>query len=89
MIITGSLGSVEIRPIEIPRGDGFDDTIMYVTLDNNKPFTDGRREIKFPPHRRYDRLLRNFAAYVRGEKSNPHTPEYEARLHDLVLRSCE
>lgn len=89
VIITGSLGSVEIRPIEIPRGDGFDDTIMYVTLDNNKPFTDGRCEIKFPPHRRYDRLLRNFAAYVRGEKSNPHTPEYEARLHDLVLRSCE
>lgn len=88
VIVTGSRGSVEIRPIEIPRGDGFDDTIMYVTLDNSRPFTDGRREVKFPPHRRYDRLLQNFAACVRGEQVNPHSPSYEARLHDLILSSC-
>lgn len=89
IVITGSKGSFEIRPIEVPRDDGWDDTVAYVTLNNDHPYTDGRVEVKFLPHKRYDGLLLNFARYVRGEAENPYTPEYEGKLHDLILQSCE
>lgn len=88
IVINGTEGSFEIRPIEVPRGDGWDDTRARVTLDNSHPYTDGSKEVVFPPHRRYDGLFQNFARYIRGEAKNPYTPEYEAKLHDLILQSC-
>lgn len=88
IVINGTRGSFEIRPIEIPLGDGRDDTCARVTLDNSHPYTDGSTPLTFPPHRRYDGLFLSFARYVRKEESNPYTPEYEEKLHDLILRSC-
>ncbi|WP_294435735.1 Gfo/Idh/MocA family oxidoreductase [uncultured Victivallis sp.] len=88
IVINGTNGTFEIRPIEVPRGDGYDDTFARVTLENSHPFSDGSTALTFPPHRRYDGLFLNFARYVRKEAENPYTPEYEEKLHDLILRSC-
>ena len=46
-------------------------------------------EVKFPKQRRYDGLLLNFAKYVRGEAVNPYSYDYEAKLHDLIMQSCQ
>ncbi len=87
LIISGTEGSFEIQPIELPRGDGWDDTIARETIGVEAGF-DHSRPVVFPPHLRYDWLFRNFAKYVRGEAVNPYTYEYEAKLHDLILQAC-
>ena len=87
LIISGTEGSFEIQPIELPRGDGWDDTIARETIGVEAGF-DHSRPVVFPPHLRYDWLFRNFAKYVRGEAVNPYTYEYEAKLHDLILLAC-
>lgn len=33
-------------------------------------------------------MMEDFAKYIRGEKENPYTLEYEARLHRILLAAC-
>ena len=33
-------------------------------------------------------MMAGFASYVRGEKENPYTLDYELELYKLVLRAC-
>ena len=88
VVICGEKATLEIRPIEVPRKDGSDDSICYLTDNNDTPYGDGRKEIKFPPHWRYDLLLEQFVSCARGEMQVPFSPEYEAKLHDLILQAC-
>ncbi|MDD4537373.1 MAG: Gfo/Idh/MocA family oxidoreductase [Lentisphaeria bacterium] len=87
IIISGTQGSFEIQPIELPRKDGWDDTIARETIGIQAGF-DNSHPVSFPPHRRYDWLFQNFAKYIRGEAVNPYSGEYEAKLHDLILQAC-
>ena len=36
LVICGEKATVEIRPLEIPRGGGLDDTVMYVSTSVNR-----------------------------------------------------
>ena len=33
-------------------------------------------------------MMKAFAQYVRGEKQNPYSPDYELELYKTVLKSC-
>lgn len=91
LVVCGTKGTVEIRPIERSLG-GYDDVFSAQNT--------GVREYssKFWPnpgiyhdsavHGRYDAMLREFAAYVNGEKENPYGYEYERNVHRLVLKAC-
>ncbi len=87
-VISGTEGTVEIRPIEAPDGHGADRMYAKVTLGERKPDFDKSEPVSFGPHRRYDGLLHSFASYVRGEAVNPYTPDYEEKLHALILETC-
>lgn len=89
IIISGTKGTFEIRPMEIYL-DSMDtvETLAWETLDNEEPWKDHRKEVKFKPVRRYDALLISFYEYVTGKKENPYTYDYEAKLHDLIMKSC-
>ena len=50
LIISGTEGSFEIQPIELPRGDGWDDTIARETIGVEAGFAHSR-PVVFPPHR--------------------------------------
>ena len=91
LIISGTKGTFEIRPMEVglPGKENWNDTYAWETLDNDAPWQDHRVEVKFPKQRRYDGLLLNFAKYVRGEAVNPYSYDYEAKLHDLIMQSCQ
>ena len=39
-------------------------------------------------HGRYDRMMSDFAAMVRGEITNPWTLDYELELYKNVLKCC-
>lgn len=89
LVVTGSLGTIEIRPLEINVGNGLLMTKARETLNNEKAWEDNSTALEFPKFDRYEEMFKSFAEYVRGEKENPYTYEYEAKLHDLIMKSCE
>ncbi len=89
VVITGTGGTVEIRPIESPDGKGNDTVYAKVTQSEDKETFDKSTPVVFEKHKRYDNLLKTFAACLRGEMQNPYTPQYEEKLHALIMQSCE
>ena len=84
--IVGTLGTIEIQPLEHP-------TVMYEALLKDAEVVNGpdvARRI-FPGYisGRYDEMMLDFAACVRGEKKNAYTSEYELALQKAVLEACQ
>ena len=95
LVICGTKGTIEIKPLEralqgaVPPKDYSELTENYYTPGTQIPGwgVEGNH-IKFEPKNRYDEMMAKFAAMVRGEYANPYTPEYERRLHKLIIRAC-
>ena len=85
LVVSGSKGTFEIRPLErIPRA-------FYTGIDEAVPFEDKRTELTFSPVTdavRYDAMMLDFAAMVRGETENNYSYEYELQLQKIVLACC-
>lgn len=89
LVINGSLGTVEIRPIEINTDHGKLRVEAKETLNNDKAWWDNSTPLEFDEFYRYDAMFEAFHSYVTGEKQNPYSYEYEAKLHDLILECCK
>lgn len=86
LVVCGSEGTYEIMPLECPMK-------AYLTLrKDSATYADRRTALDIPGDlkgaARYDRLLYDFAAFVRGEKENPYTFDYELQLHRLIMYCC-
>lgn len=87
LVVTGTKGTVELRPLEI-----FIDGIAHCTgvtecLDQNAPawlYAGENRESEV--YDRYGGMMAAFAQYVRGEGENPFSPDYELELYRTVLK---
>jgi len=91
LVICGSKGTIEIKPFEISCGPEIVSSEMtenYLNEEGKSPWSVPGQHTAFAPFNRYDGMMANFAAMVRGEKKNPYTPAYERMLHKLVLRAC-
>ena len=85
LVVTGTKGTVEIRPLE--RG-----AEKSLVTEQNSCFSEiwgdpGVHEVS-EEYDRYNAMLASFASMVRGEKTNPITPDYELRLYKNLLRCC-
>jgi predicted dehydrogenase len=80
MTVCGSLGSIEIKPLERP-------TVMAVTMkDYSQPYADARKIIDVPENGdRYDAMMLDFAQMVRGEKENPYSYAHELLVQQATL----
>ena len=86
LVVTGTKGTVEIRPLE--KDLGYPDMISsYREVYDPAWGSDGEWKTtdKF---NRYDDMMASFAAMVRGEKTNPFTPDYELELYKTILKAC-
>ena len=85
LVVTGTKGTVELKPIEYMMDDGMhtDQTTCY----GEAWHTPGEHNTS-PAFDRYDFMMASFAAMVRGEYANPYTPDYELQLYKNVLRCC-
>ncbi len=91
LVICGSKGTLEIRPIEIFR---FELPGRYMnsskqtewSLDENGKTVVTNTECE--PFQRYEDVLFSFAAMVCGEKENPYTLDYELELFKTILTCC-
>ena len=85
LVVTGTKETVEICPLEwsCPEGQISEQTVY----DSTEWATEGKHT-KSEPFARYDGMLLAFASYVRGEKENPYSYDYEKELYRLVLTCC-
>ncbi|MBQ8388878.1 MAG: Gfo/Idh/MocA family oxidoreductase [Clostridia bacterium] len=92
LVVCGTKGSIEFHPIEYNAGPGVLKSIAYLTTDkeeNGKPFSnDVATRLESEPYDRYDTMMRSFAEYVRGEKKNPNTYDYEIALFKTFMKAC-
>ena len=86
LVVTGSLGTVELKPFEtLIDGGQFTTETRYT--DTTDWFDVGVTR-NSPIHDRYDPMLASFAEMVRGEKSNPWSYDYEFALYRTILAAC-
>ena len=86
LVVVGSKGTVEICPLE----SGGDSGLMFsdFTFTNDSAWAARGETVRLDGFHRYRTMMAFFAAMVRGEETNPYTPDYELALHDFVMRSC-
>lgn len=88
LVITGTKGSVEIKPLEMFSGDGQKTYARYTTAAMAGSWADCSEGWESDVYDRYDAMMRDFAALVRGEYENPYDYDYEIALHGLLMRCC-
>lgn len=93
LVVCGTQGTVEIKPLEIhlPVADAKNQTTRWrVTPDDGHDcFSNDKSTFEScEPYNRYDTMMHSFAQYVRGEKQNPYTYEYEKKLFDIFMKCC-
>lgn len=86
LVVNGTKATVEIKPLEmfIPQVGHYTEKTEYTV----KAWNDRGIHSKTPIFNRYDGMMAAFAAYVRGEKENPYTPDYELELYETVQKAC-
>lgn len=91
LVVNGTKGTVELKPFEwcLSARDGM---VMPQFTGVREVYHDDWHK-KGEYHEtdvsdRYIPMFTAFAEYVRGEKTNPYTYEYERALHKLILKAC-
>lgn len=83
LVVVGEKGSIDIMPMESPLRA----SISMKDAGVN-PFSEYRTPLNFTVGGRYDDMMKEFAAIVRGEIANPYTYEHELALHKAHLVAC-
>lgn len=85
LVVAGTKGSIVLQPLENPCPGG-QNTKMREYNDPKK-FSVEVETTACEPFDRYDGMMAAFASYVRGDKVNPYTYDYELALYKNVLRA--
>lgn len=86
LVVTGTKATVELSPLEMYADN---DMLFTEKTDFTNPnWGDTGTKSKSQPFVRMDGMLSAFASYVRGEKENPYTPDYELELYKTILKCC-
>ncbi len=90
-VVCGSEGTFEIKPFEInPVGAGNPKLYSMAHITHQEQVSDRWKdcseEIKSPEYDRYDPMMTDFAAFIREEKENPYTYDYELELFKTVMK---
>jgi predicted dehydrogenase len=91
LVVVGTEGTVELRPLEWASGGHKDIYAAHVTgvheCYSDAWAAEGER-YDSPVYGRYDNMFCAFARYVNAEEKNPFDYEYERSLHKLLLKAC-
>jgi len=86
LVITGTKGKFEIRPLEISvkYPIQYTEYTECMSTDWNDPGVHKRSEV----YHRYDDMMVSFGRMVLGEIENPYTYAYELELYKLLTLAC-
>lgn len=85
LVICGEKGTIEIKPLEIPKDNG-----QYTVMNEQygyrwgEPWTTTESDV----YDRYEAMMENFAEMVRCKRYDLYTYDYELNLYKLILKSC-
>lgn len=87
LVVNGTKATVELNPLEwyIPETQNLQTKRTVRTSLNWH--TKGEKELSAPIDR-YDTMMKSFAEYVSGEKTNPYSLDYELELFKTILKAC-
>lgn len=91
LVVVGTKGTVELRPLEWPSKGHADIYAAHVTGVHeccSDAWTAEGERFDSPVFGRYDNMFCAFARYVSGQEQNPFSYEYERKLHKLLLKAC-
>lgn len=89
LVICGSKGTIELRPLEKYESDGTLSTnVCYTDNENGTDWLYSAPFLKSAPTDRYNKMMASFAKMVRGEIKNPFGYDYELKLYNILLKSC-
>ena len=85
-VVCGETGTISILPIE-------NDVSMTISDLNiaTSHYADMKEEIgvaDIPKDSRYDTMVQDFAAYIKGESENPFTYDHEIAVHKVLTQVC-
>ncbi len=86
LVVTGTKGTVELKPFEMYENGGKLYTLK-TEYNSDNWFYMGESE-KSDYFDRYDDMMKSFAEYIRGDKINPYTKDYELELYKTFLKCC-
>ncbi len=87
LVVNGTKATVELNPLEKYLPDKTNLVTHRVVRNSTHWHEEYVKEISEPLDR-YDNMMSSFASYVRGEKQNPYTLDYELELYKTVLEAC-
>ncbi len=89
VVFCGTGGTIEIAPTEAWHPKGLKSYARYTNFQNAGSNANGWSENwETEVFDRYEAMMRNFAAMVRGEKENEYSYDYEITLFRLLMRCC-
>jgi predicted dehydrogenase len=88
LVINGTKATVELKPLEWFLPDAKRLQTHRVVRNSRSWHQVYEKEIS-EPYDRYDPMMKSFAEYIRGEKKNPYSLDYELQLYKTVLKACE
>ena len=89
LVITGTKGSVEIKPLEEACPEGIR-TTAYFTLQQDAPHSWKQcAKMEQVAVNRYDEMMRSFARKIRGEEEQQFTYDYELALFRTIMQCCQ
>ena len=85
VVICGSKGTIEIKPLEVAARGG-----QYTVMNEvyHEDWHTAGNVTQSQIYDRYDSMMKNFAEIVRKEKENPYSYDYERNLYKMVLKAC-
>ena len=85
LVVTGTKETADICPLEMHTEGG-----QYTEITNytSEKWADMGVKTRSEVYDRYEKMMRSFGEFVRGERENPYTYDYELELYKLVLECC-
>jgi len=85
LVVNGTKATVELKPLEWYYGK----TIKTGrTTSTSTVWNEAGKKENSDQFDRYRDMMHAFALYVKGEKENPYTLDYELELYKLLLNAC-
>lgn len=88
LVITGTKASVELKPFEYYVKGGMTTGMKVTRHEPGKEWRDNGETVALPPIGRYDKMMEEFAAAVRGDMALPYTYQSEIDVQKMVLEAC-
>ena len=87
LVVNGTKATVELNPLEW-NTDDLKGLQTYRTIRTSTHRHKLEKRKKSEVFDRYDNMLNSFAEYIRGEKENPYTLDYELELYKIISKAC-